>query len=240
MNMKEQDIIKIWKQGSDKSGINQPITMETIENIAAMRSGKASKKIRWDLYFGLGANLTGLVLTICASVLYMSHIYLRLILPALCLILVLLTIHNVKLIREHKKLSVLNISLREMVSGIIRYFNGSYRLWQLLYPFGMMILVFSFTILMDYEDGTYRINHPGEFVAILVIMYAFMYIPLRYTGNVFVKDLENCLKNMDELEYTSISKVIRRHRIFLILFATGLALLVLGGIALWLSYSGKI
>lgn len=104
---------------------------------------------------------------------------------------------------------------------------------------GMIILVLSFTFLVDYQDGVYRINHPFEFIIVLVLMYVLMYFPMRYTRNIYLQDLENCLKNLDEQEYSSISGTIRRFRIFMIIFAVGLALLVLGSLVAWFFMQGK-
>ena len=213
--------------------------METIENLVISRSGKVTRKIRWDLYFSLGIYILGLFLTAYAAVLYQSHMYLKWVLPGGFFILIMLLIQNIVLIRNHKALKSLDINLRESVSGIIRYFRGSYRLWQLFYPMGIIILVFTVTLLVDYQDGLYRINHPLEFVIVMVVMYVFMYFPMRYTSNVYLKDLENCLQNLDEQEYLSIGSTIRRYRTFLIIFAVGLALLVLGSLVLWYISAGK-
>jgi len=237
--MEEKDIIKIWKKGFNKSNNKKPITMETIENLVKLRSGKVTGKIRWDLYFSLCCFILGLIITIYASILYQSHTYLKWILPGMVFILITLIVLDIILIKNHKGLQSLDVNLKDKVSGIIRYFRKGYGLWHLVYPIGMIILVFSVPLLIDYQDGIFRINHPFEFVAIMVIMYVFMYFPMRYTRNVYLQDLENCLKNLDEQEYLSIEKTIRQHRIFLIIFGIGLLLLVLGSFVAWYIYSGK-
>jgi hypothetical protein len=237
--MEEKDIIKIWKKESDKSNNEKSITMETIENLVKLRSRKVTRKIRWDLYFSLAIYIAGLVLTTYTSVLYRSHIYLKWVLPVMVLILILLLIQNFILIKNYNSLKSLDISLREKLSGIIRYFNGGYKLWQFLYPIGMLILVFSVPLLIDYQDGIYRINHPFEFIAVMAVMLILMYGPVLYTRSAYLQDLENCLRNLDEQEYSSNEKMMRRFRIFLIIFAIGIALLVIGTMVLWYYSSGK-
>jgi Ca2+/Na+ antiporter len=240
MNMEEKDIIKIWKKGYNKSNNDKPITMETIEILVKSRARKVTGKIRWDLYFSLVLYILGSGITAYAAVLYQSHTYLKWILPGGFFLLILLIIQNIVLIRKHQTLKAMDISLRDRVSGIIRYFSEGYRLWQLVYPLGMMIMVLSVSLLVEYTDGSFRINHPFEFVAVMVIMYIFIYFPMRYTRNVYLQDLENCLKNLDEQEYSSIQKTFRRYRIFILIFAIGLALLVLGSLVAWYYYSGKM
>ena len=237
--MEEKDIIKIWKKGFDKSYNDKPITMETIENIVKLRSGKVARNIKWNLYFSLAFYIGGIFLTAYTSVLYKSHLYLKWVLPACFFILIMLLIQNIFLLKNYKELKSLDISLRERVSGIIRYFRGTYSLWQLFYPLGVIILTVCVTLLVDYQNGIFRINHPFEFLAVLVIMYAFIYFPLQYTRNVYLEDLENCLKNMDEQEYSSIEKTVRKHRIFMILFVIGLGLLVLGGFVAWFLFANQ-
>lgn len=237
--MEEKDLIKIWKKGFDKSNNDKPITMETIENLVKLRSGKVTGKIRYDLYFSLGCYFLGLILTIYASLLYRSFNYLQWILPVIGFIILLLMVHNIILIREHNKLKMMDVGLRNMVAGIIRFFKGGYKFWQLLYPFGMIFLIFIITILIDYKEGGFRLNHPVEFIIVILLMYILMFIPMRYTRNVQLEELESCLENLDEQEYSANEKIIRRHRIFLILFAIGIALLVLGTLVLWFVTSGK-
>lgn len=237
--MEEKDIIKIWKKGFDKSYNDKPITMETIENIVKLRSGKAARNIKWNLYFSLAFYIGGIFLTAVTSILYKSHLYLKWVLPVCFLILIVLLIQNIFLLKNYKELKSLDINLRERVSGIIRYYRGAYSLWQLLYPLGVIILTFCVTLLVDYQNGIFRINHPFEFVAVMVIMYAFIYFPLQYTRNVYLEDLENCLKNMDEQEYSSIEKTVRKLRIFMMLFTIGLGLLVLGGFVAWFLFTKK-
>jgi hypothetical protein len=237
--MEERDIIKIWKKESDKSKNEKPITMETIENLVKLRSVKAAKKIRWDLYISLVFYFAGIILTTYAAVLYQSNIWLKWILPVMVLVLILLLIQNIVLIKKYNSLKSLDISLREKVSGIISYFKGGYKLWQFFYPIGMIILVFSVPLLIDYQDGIYRINHPFEFIVVMIVMLTFMYLPAFYTRNVYLQDLENCLKNLDEQEYTTIDKTLKRHRIFLLLFGIGLFLLVLGSLVAWYYFAAK-
>jgi len=235
--MEEKDIIRIWKKGSDKLNNEKPITMETIEALVKSRSGKVTGRIRWDLYFSLACYLAGLFLTSYTSALYSSHVYLKWILPAMALVLILLLIQNIQLLIYYHKLRILDVSLRDKVTRIIRYFRGGFSIWQLVWPVGMIFLVFSVTLLIDYQEGFYRINHPFEFVAVLIVMYMLMYFPMRYTRSVNLYDLENCLKNLDEQEYTSIEKITRRHRRFMIFFAIGLALLLLGSLVMWYVYA---
>jgi Ca2+/Na+ antiporter len=238
--MEEKDIIKIWKKGFDKSDNEKPITMETIESLVKFRSKKVTWGIRWNLYFSLGMYVIGLVLTAYASVLYQVHASLKWILPGGFFLLILLIIQVIFLIKKYNTLSLMDINLRDRVSGIIRYFGKGYHLWQLVYPLGMMFLVLSVTLLIEYQDGFFRINHPFEFVLVMIAMYVLIYFPMRYTRNVHLKDLENCLKNLDEQEYSSISSTMRRYRILLVIFVIGLVLLVLGSIVGWLYYSGKM
>lgn len=236
--MEEKDIIKIWKKGSDKLNKEKPITMETIETLVKSRSGKVAGRIRWDLYFSLTCYVAGLILTSYASALYKSHAYLGWILPAMVLVLILLLIQNIQLLINYPKLKTLDISLRDKVSGIIRYFRGGFSMWQLFYPIGMMILVFNVTLLIDYQDGIYRINHPIEFIVVQILMYIFIYFPLKYARRFYLLDLEICLKNLDEQAYTSIEKITRRHRRIILFFVIGLVLLVLGSLVMWYIYSG--
>jgi hypothetical protein len=237
--MEEKDIIKIWNKGTDKLNDDKPITMETIENLVKLRSKKVTKKIRWDLYFSLVIYIAGITLTAYAAALYRSHIYLKWALPVMLLILIVLLIQNIIIIKNYGSLKSLDINLREKVSGIIRYFNGGYKLWQLLYPIGMLILVFIVPLLIDYQDGIYRINHPFEFIAVMAVMLILMYGPVFYSRSAYLQDLENCLRNLDEQEYSSNEKIMRRFRIFLIIFAIGIALLVIGTMVLWYYSSGK-
>jgi flagellar biosynthesis protein FlhB len=237
--MEEKDIIKIWKKESDKSNNEKPITMETIENIVKLKSGKASKKIRWDLYISLVLYIAGIILTTYAAVLYRAHNYLKWVLPVMILVLIVFLIQNIILIKKYNSLKSLDISLREKVSGIIRYYKGGHKLWQLLYPVGMLILVFNVSLLIDYDNGNFRINHPLEFILVMVVAFIFMYFPMQYTHNVFLQDLENCLRNLDEHDYLSNEKSIKRYRIFLMLFIIGLVLLVLGSLVAWYFFARK-
>jgi hypothetical protein len=213
--------------------------METIENLVKLRSGKVTGKIRYDLYVSLVCYILGLALTIYASVLYRSFNWLGWIIPVIGVIILALLVHNILLIREQNKLNSMNVSLHDMVSGIIQYFKGGYRLWRLAYPFGVIFLVFIISALLEYKNGGYKINHPGEFILVTVLMYVLIFIPMRYARNVNVQDLESCLKNLDEKEYSSNENIIRRHRIFLIIFAVGLALIVIGTLVLWYISAGK-
>jgi hypothetical protein len=155
------------------------------------------------------------------------------------LVLIVLLIQNIILIKKYNSLKSLDISLREKVSGIIRYYKGGHKLWQLLYPVGMLILVFNVSLLIDYDNGNFRINHPLEFILVMVVAFIFMYFPMQYTHNVFLQDLENCLRNLDEHDYLSNEKSIKRYRIFLMLFIIGLVLLVLGSLVAWYFFARK-
>ena len=162
------------------------------------------------------------------------------ILPILTLIIVLLTIQSITLIPGINKIKINQSSLRDSIAETIYYFRKKYALWQILFPVSVIILSYNLGFAVDYDPAGYRIYHPGMFIIVTVIMYLFIYGMFRFTRGIFLADLENCLKNLDSIDYAAIEKNLRRSRLVIIAVGIGLLILSLGGLFMFLQSSGRI
>ena len=238
--MEPDELKKIWKKGSVSPGNDKPLTMKDMEAIISKRSRAANYKIKFDLYFGLLLYLVSLGLCIYNFFGYLKSPNLVWILPLMILVLILLVVQSLRMIPGINKIKTNGSSLKDSITETIYYFKKRYALWQLLFPVGVILLTYNLGFVVDYDPAGYKINHPGVFIIVTACMYLFIYILFRFTRSMFVLDLENCLKNLDSVDYKAIEKNVRRSKQVYLAVAIGLIILFLGGLFMFLKSSGRI
>ena len=238
--MEFKDIKNIWEKGSASPKNDKPLTLEAMEAIITKRSKAANLKIQFDIWFSLLLYAVTLVLCIYNFTRYLQSPNLVWILPIMTVVIALLTIQSIQLIPGINKIRTTRSSLRDSIAETINYFKRKYALWQLLFPAGVIILTYNLGFIVDYDPTGYKIYHPGVFIIATICMYLFIYVMFRFTRTIFVTDLENCLKNLDSIDYKAIEKNIRRSKLVFLAIAIGLLILSLGGLFMFLKSSGKI
>jgi hypothetical protein len=238
--MEFNDIKNIWKKGSVSPDNDKPLTMETMEAFIRKRSRAARFKIKFDIWFSLLIYAVTFVLCVYNFTRYLQSPNLVWILPVMTVIMTLLIIQNIQLIPGIKKIKTTQSSLRDSIAETIHYFKRKYALWQLIFPAGVILLTYNLGFVVDYDPTGYKIYHPGVFIIATVIMYMFIYAMFRFTRTMFVTDLENCLKNLDSVDYEAIEKNIRKHKRVILAVAIGLLILSLGGLLMFLKSAGRI
>jgi hypothetical protein len=156
------------------------------------------------------------------------------------IILILLTLQSISLIPGIYKIKIHQSSLRDSIRETIYYFKRKYALWQIIFPTAVLILIYNVGLIVDYDPAGYRVYNYDVFVITMAGVYLFTYIIFRFTRTMFVADLENCLKNLDSIDYTAIQKNIRRSRLVILAVAIGLLILALGGLFMFLQSAGRI
>jgi len=238
--MEPDELKNIWKKGSASPGNDKPLTMEVMEAIITKRSKAAHRKIRFDIYFGLLLYAVTFCLCIYNFTRYLQAPNLVWILPLMGVVLILLAVQSISLIPGINKIRIHQSSLRDSVAETIFYFRKKYALWQLIFPVGVVLLSYNINIITDYDPAGYKIYRPEVFILVSSAMYLFIYALFRFTRTIYVADLENCLKNLDSVDYKAIEKNVRRSRLVIIAVAIGLAILFLGGFFMLLRSSGRI
>jgi hypothetical protein len=238
--MEFNKIKNIWKKGSVSPDNDKQFTIEAMEAFITKRSKAANLKIQFNIYFSLLLYVVTFCLCIYNFFRYLQSPNLVWILPLLAVVLALFIIQNLQLIPGINKIKIQQASLRDSIAETIYYFRKKYALWQIIFPAGVIILTYNLGFVVDYDPAGFKIYHPGVFIIVSVIMYLFIYGIYRFTSTVFLTDLENCLKNLDDIEYNVIRKNLRSSKMITAAVAIGLLVLFLGGLFMFLRSSGQI
>jgi hypothetical protein len=130
-----------------------------------------------------------------------------------------------------------------LVDGLRRrleLYERSFGAWMLTASASPWLLAMAINTRIDGAHGTWRVNHPIEFVVVSALMFAITYLALRISLRSAVFEMRAVLQDLvaEALEATPrVAAVRRRTRLWMTLLTVLLVLSVLGGLWMWWMHS---
>jgi hypothetical protein len=79
--------------------------------------------------------------------------------------------------------------LSAMIRNQIRFYRISYEIWIWMIAFTVLMASFALNTFTDNDNGTYRINNPVKYVAIMVGIFIFIYVMIKLAHYPLLKEL---------------------------------------------------
>ena len=139
----------------------------------------------------------------------------------------------VYLIYKHNsfnKLDQLGLSLHDLIVAKIHIFNKSLSLVHQAISIGLILLVFSLNLIVDNDQGNYKVNNIWLYIGFLVIAYLISVLMLHLSHNLYLKQYRTALDDLNTSKLTKMDAELRKYKWIRLFFLTIIFLGVIAGI----------
>jgi hypothetical protein len=151
-------------------------------------------------------------------------------------VMVLLTLgflaYGIYLLGELAAMDRADNSLVTALKRRLRFYRTKYEVWLWMLAVTIPFLSFAVSTMMDNQDGQYRINRPGVFIAVTAAQLVFMYVVLKIGHYPLMRQQQAILSDLESQVTTETDRVEAMKRTWrrwgLLLAILGTVLLVLG------------
>jgi len=191
------EIEKLWESAEEQINKKRTLHFDEIENAAKSKSKGISSKVSRLLKNGVIVYFITSLLFAANTFVYYSNHNIK-ILSAIGLIISVAfgwTLHKnrIKLGNIDKQ----NISLAQILTDKINVFRNRLPYSHQIIALGYLLFVVALNLLVDNQDGNYKINNAKLFILILLIGYVLMVAFMYLTNKSYLKQF---IKTQDDLE----------------------------------------
>ena len=220
--MENNNLIKIWKEGNQEMLKNQRFERSELEAFLKPKVSKATLNLNLNIVVYMAAQLATMVLIGFDFYIYRSN-------PAMLTALIPMFIlcssffgYGVFLLSYIWQINYGRFDLITTIKRKLKVYRTHYEAWMWIGAVTCLFLVFGLNMLIDNDQGTYRINRPVFFATMCLLIILFIYGSQKIAQffairqiRIYLTDLQNdVLEGSCRIEQTRKKKLI----IFVILF----------------------
>jgi len=202
--MEENNFIKTWERQKDIP-VKEKIDKEMITDYLKPKVSKVSWTFNFNLVFYLAALIASIVLLSMNLYGYRTNSVMLTVQAVLLLYSLLFLGYGIFIFMKIREINNFSKDLRELLETKIKFLRFHYEIWLIITVFVVWILSFALNTLVDNQDGFYRINKPGLFIIISIVMLCFIYFAQKVSSEISLRNLRSFLRDLEanSLEHTT-------------------------------------
>lgn len=232
--MFDEELKAIWARAAPEKLLSRA-EIERLLRPTARRTG-------WSIEFLAWTHVAMLAITVLLSLAnlpgYRNNTTMLAVEGLLGLIAAIFCATSLRLVAGLRRIARVDQSLIETVEQRLSFVERAYEPWLIMASATPWLLTLGITTLIDNQDGSYRVNHPWEFVAITATMFGITYASLRSATVHVVRDHRAILRDLRDQTLEATDALELAHARSRLWYGIGVALLslaVIAGLALWYS-----
>jgi hypothetical protein len=229
--MEENNFINTWekqKNVPEKEKLDKKMIIDYLKP----KVSKVSWSFNINLVFYLAALVACIVMLSMNLYGYRSNPVMLTVEAVLLFYSLLFLGYGVYIIIKIREINNFSKDLRELLETKIKFVRFHYEIWLIITAFIVWILSFALNTLVDNQDGFYRINKPGFFILISVIMLCFIYLIQKLSAWISLRNLKSLLRDLEANSLEETAQIEQRKKKMRWICIAGiiilLALLILG------------
>jgi hypothetical protein len=229
--MEENNFINTWekqKNVPEKEKLDKKMIIDYLKP----KVSKVSWSFNINLVFYLAALVACIVMLSMNLYGYRSNPVMLTVEAVLLFYSLLFLGYGVYIIIKIREINNFSKDLRELLETKIKFVRFHYEIWLIITAFIVWILSFALNTLVDNQDGFYRINKPGFFILISVIMLCFIYLIQKLSAWISLRNLKSLLRDLEANSLEETAQIEQRKKKMRWIYIAGiiilLALLILG------------
>jgi len=229
--MENNNFINTWEKLKDIPE-KEKLDNETITKYLKPKVSKVSSTLNFNLAFYLAALLASIILLSMNIYGYRTNPVMLTVEAVLLFFSLIFMGYGVFIFMKIREINNFSKDLQELLKSKIRFLRYHYEIWLIITAFIVWILNFALGTLIDNQDGFFRINKPGVFIIISVIMLVFIYAIQKLSAEISFRNLKLFLKDLEASSLEHTVQIEHRKKKMRWIFIVGIilltALLILG------------
>jgi hypothetical protein len=236
--MEDRDIIQAWKEETEDVLKNRRLPRSQIEALLKPKVRKAALSVDLNIVLYLIVQLAAITLIGLDLYGYRSNpLVLGLLIAMLAMCSSFLG-YGVFLLSHIRQISSGSFDLATTISKRLNVYRTHYEVWMWMGAVSCLLLSYALNMLIDNNEGTYRINRPVVFVVTSLLGLLIVYMAQKATQSMttgrmkaYLEDLHNELLEKSK----QVEEGKRRHRIRIAILVIVLTVLLILGIVMAMS-----
>ena len=173
--MENNDLIKIWKEGNQEILKNRRFERSELEAFLKPKVSKATLSLNFNILVYMAVQLAAMVLIGFDLYGYRSN-------PTMLKALIPMFIacssffgYGVFLLSYIWQINHGDLDLVATINRKLKAYRRHYEAWMWIGAVSTLLLIFALNILVDNDQGTYRINRPVFFIVVSFLVLLFIY-----------------------------------------------------------------
>jgi len=233
LNMENGDLIRIWNEGNQEILKNRRFERSELEAFLKPKVGKATLHLNLNILVYMAAQLATMILLGFDLYGYRSNtVMLTVLIPILILCSAFFG-YGVFLLSYIWQIHRGDFDLVTAINRKLKVYCIHYEAWMWIGAVSCLFLTFALNILIDNDQGTYRINRPVFFTVICLLVVLFIYGAQKIAQFVAVRHIRVYLQDLQtEVLYGShqLREVRKKHFVVGLILVLILTLLFILGI----------
>lgn len=194
--MKKDELFDIWNSGNDSLFHEQKIDKAMIEKSLSGKTKKTTRYFNFNIIFYASIQLVNIALLSINLMGYKNNMAIFWTLIILLALSVGFLVFGIDLYYKFRETNKFSDSLINLINKQLHLINVSYEVWMLIVAFSSLILIFNASIIVDYNNGYYPINHVNVFVITLIAVFLFIYFTQKVASSFLTKSLKANLNDL--------------------------------------------
>lgn len=194
--MEENNFIDTWEK-QQAIPKKEKLDKEMIINYLKPKVSKVNWSFYFNLLFYIAALIACIVLLSMNLYGYRTNSVMLTVQAVLLLYSLLFLGYGIFIFMKIREINNFSKDLRELLETKIKFLRFHYEIWLIITAFIAWILSFALSTLVDNQDGSFRINHPGTFVLISMGMLCFIYIVQKLSAEFSLRNLRSFLRDLE-------------------------------------------
>jgi hypothetical protein len=217
--MENNDLQKIWKEGSKKMLDDMKLDRGELETFLKPRVNKVTLSLNLNIFSYMAAQVAAAVLIGFNFYGYRSNLVMLSVLVCMLAVNVGAFGYGIFLLKRIRGLRDVNVGLMDAIKRKLRVYCVDYELWMWLGSFSAIVLIFALGFLVDNEDGVFRINNPFVFAGITVGALLFMYGAQKLVQFMAIGQMKAYLSDLENEALDESRRLGRQKKWYAVLFA---------------------
>jgi len=196
--MDNTDIISSWKKADEYFQNISPIKKTDIEKSLLQKTKRSSLGLKISIYTNLIVQCSIIPLSLINIYIYNSNT--TIIIISLCFLLIVIPfiIYSLNKIKSLRIIERNDQNILETLNNKISFCRSMGFLWPLFTAISYEFLVMLINMIIDADNGSYKINNPGIFILISLVFFLFIFFVNLFSNLTYIKGFQLQIRELTE------------------------------------------
>lgn len=196
--MKKDELIHMWKEGSEQLFGDKKTDRDMIEKYISEKTLKGNWSMHFNLVFYGAIQVANIILLSINLAGYQNNTALIWVLISQLLVSIGILVFSMDLFYKFREINNFSDSLQTLIRKQLRFYRRPYEIWLFLAAVSAIILMSNLNLYVDNDNGTYVIYNKAKFVVIALAAFAFIYGTLKVSSLFGLRRLKAYLADLQQ------------------------------------------
>lgn len=196
--MKDNNIFSTWEEAGKRLEKKDNFNKKDIENSISKRAKKSLLGLKFSLYTNIVVLFSIIILSVVNIWLFRSNTIVILLCVGFILLMLFLMKYGLKKIHEFKIVDKHDDTIMNTLKTKISFFKTLSFVWPLLSAFSYIILINQINMIVDCDNGTYKIYNIGRYILFTFLTFVFLFAVNYAAHRSYLMEFRNQIRELSE------------------------------------------